>query len=240
MKTLIQRTFSCFRQGFGFFPLLTTTIKADVIVSGYSNLQFGEQRRRLANGLSRRLVGILYADIVAYSRLTEMDEEGTHHSLVEAMRLMKAHADANNGRVAHSAGDAILVEFKNADSALQCAINVQLAAEQWNATLEPESKVRFRIGVNFGEVIVDRGDIYGNAVNLAARLEGLACSGGICVSETVRTELANKSAFKFVALGKQHVKNIRKPVEAFWIEFDAQQIVNVEQTSAMEVSTVTS
>jgi adenylate cyclase len=180
----------------------------------------------------------LYADIAAYSHQTELDEEGTHLRLIEAMRLVEAHIDAGNGRVVHFAGDAILVKFKDADRALRCAINVQLAARQWNASLDLANQICFRVGVDFGGVFNEHGDIYINAVSLAERLESLACCGGICVSETVRSKLANKSVFKFVAEGKQYVKNIQEPVEAFWIEFDAQQIVNTEQTIAVKISKV--
>ncbi len=141
---------------------------------------------------------------------------------------MEEYVTANNGRVVNTAGDAILAEFKNVDSALQCAVNVQLAARELNARLHVNQRVLFRIGVNFGNVIADNGDIFGNAVNLAARLEKLAIRGGICVSESVRSELKHNSVFNFVALGKQYVKNISKPVQAFWIEFDAQQVVDAE------------
>jgi adenylate cyclase len=240
MKLLTQNTVSYFDKWIEACQLSATSSPGDAIVSGYSCSSSINRQEPLPKSCDRRLSGIFYADVTDYARLTEQDEEGTHLHLVEAMKIMKAHVDVDNGRVAHFAGDAILAEFKDADSALHCAINVQLAARQWNATLDLESQVRFRIGVNFGEIIADHGDIYGNAVNLAARLENLACSGGICVSDTVRAELANKSAFKFVALGKQYVKNVRKPVEVFWIEFDPLQIINIEQTGAGKLSAVTS
>jgi class 3 adenylate cyclase len=212
-----------------------TGVDNDIIVSGYSNQQSSEKQRCLANGTSCRPVGIMYADIAAYQPLTELDEEGRHSRLVEAMRLIEAHIDASNGRVAHFSGDAILIKFKDADSALRCAINVQLAARQWNAGLDLAKQICFRVGVDFGTVIAEHGDIYVNAISLTARLESLACCGGICVSKSVRTELTNKSAFKFVAEGKQYVRNIREPIEAFWIEFDSLQILNAEQTVAVKI-----
>ncbi len=240
MKLLTQNTVSFFEKWFAVCQSSATNNPGDVIVSGYSCLSNINRQESLPGSCDRRLAGIFYADVADYARLTKQDEEGTHRHLVEAMKLMKAYVEADNGRVAHFTSDAILAEFKDADSALHCAINVQLAARQWNATPNLESRVRFRIGVNFGEVITDHGDIYGNAVNLAARLESLACSGGICVSDTMHTELANKSAFKFAGLGKQHVKNVHKPVEAFWIEFDPLQIINTEQTDAGKISAVAS
>jgi len=236
MKTLIQNAVSLFKHNFRLLPNTSTKDSGDIIISGYTTSQDNEKPCALA----RKPVGILYADIVEYARLTEEDEEGAHLRLVESMEIVKAHIAASNGRVAHLAGDAILAEFVDADSALHCAINVQLATRQWNTNLDSIQQVLFRIGVNFGEVISDQGDIYGKAVNLTARLESLACSGGICVSETVRSELENSSAFKFVALGKQYVKNISEPVQAFWIEVDAEEIVDVGLTRAVRVSVVPS
>jgi class 3 adenylate cyclase len=236
MKLLTQNTVSFFHKWIEACQSSATNSPGDAIVSGYSCSHNINRQEPLPEIYDHRLAGIFYADVADYAQLTEQDEEGTHLHLVEAMKLMKTHVRADNGRVAHFAGDAILAEFKDADSALHCAINVQLAARQWNATLDLESQVRFRIGVNCGEIIADHGDIYGNSLNLAARLENLACSGGICVSDTVRAELANKSAFKFVAQGKQYVKNVRKPVEAFWIEFDPLQIINTRQTGAVKIS----
>jgi len=143
--------------------------------------------------------------------------------------------EERSGRVAHFAGDAILAEFKDADSALHCAINVQLAARQWNANLPLNHQVRFRIGVNFGDVITDQGDIYGKAVNLAARLESLAITGGICISNFARANLTNQSPFTFFSMGKRYVKNISEPVQAFLIEIDAQQVIDVDPNSAVKV-----
>jgi class 3 adenylate cyclase len=244
MTTLTHNAFSFFKQGLGLFPLSAATgntgVNNDIIVSGYSNSQCSGQQRRFADELSHRQVGILYADIAAYSRLSEQDEEGTHHRLVECMEIMEAYVSANNGRVAHTAGDAILAEFKDVCGALQCAVNVQLAARKLNARLHLDERVLFRIGVNFGDVIADNGDIYGNSVNLAARLEKLANRGGICVSESVRSELEDNSAFHFVALGKRYVKNISEPVQAFWIEIDAQQVVDVDFTGAVKASVMAS
>ena len=160
--------------------------------------------------------------------------------MLESMKIMEAHVNANDGRVVRTAGDAILAEFKDVDTALQCAVNVQLAARDLNDRLHVNQRVLFRIGINFGEVIADNGDIFGNAVNLAARLEKLANSGGICVSESVRSELENNSAFNFVALGKQYLKNINEPVQVFWIEIDARQVVDTDLTDTIKVSAMAS
>jgi len=207
----------------------------DVVVSGYSL----ETERKPAPVLNRRAVGILYADIVDYARLSELDEEGTHRRLIECMHLIRTQVATHNGRVDHYAGDAILADFKDADSALHCAISVQLAARQWNSTLLSEQQVRLRIGVNFGDVIIDRGDIYGNAVNLAARLEKLADSGGICVSRTVRNELEKHPSYCFIAMGKRYVKNIEEPVEAYWIECESEASTATDISDNTSVSAVT-
>jgi len=188
----------------------------------------------------RRKAGIFYADIANYARLTEQDEEGTHMLLVEAITIMMTNVADNRGRIAHLAGDAILAEFENADSALHCAIRVQQAARLWNADRAAEQQVLFRIGVNFGEVISDRGDIHGNAVNLAARLERLASSGGICVSESVWRELDGNPDYRFVDIGNQCVSNIHQPVHAFWIEIDPVDVVDSELTTAVRISAVSS
>jgi class 3 adenylate cyclase len=240
MKLLTNNPISLFEKWIAARQSYVPINPGDAIVSGYKCTSSIDRQEALPKSCDRHLAGIFYADVAEYARLTEQDEEGTHRHLIEAMKIMKAHIDADNGHVAHFAGEAILAEFKDVDSALHCAINVQLAARQWNATVDLESQVRFRIGVNFSEVIADHDDIHGNAVNLAARLESLASSGGICISDTVRTELANKSAFKFVALGKQYVKKVCQPVEAFWIDFEPLQIIDTEQTGVMKISAVTS
>jgi len=230
METLVDNAFSFLKRMLGVFPFPATaggtSVRNNTIVSAHSGSQQSTQQRCDSNKLSRRQVGILYADIASYSRLTEEDEEGTHHRLVEILNIMETYVTANNGRVVHTAGDAILAEFKDVDSALQCAVYVQLAAREWNARLDVNQRVQFRIGVNFGDVIADNGDIFGNAVILAARLEQLATQGGICVSEAVQSELENNSTFNFVSLGMQYVKNISEPVKAFFIEIDTPQMAN--------------
>ena len=244
MRSSLLSAFSFFKQKLGMFPLAAAagnaSVSNNIIVSGYSNTQRGGEQPCFSGGLSRRHAGILYADIASYSRLSEQDEEGTHRRLLESMKIMEAHVTANNGRVVHTAGDAILAEFKDVDTALQCAVNVQLAARELNDRLQANQRVLFRIGINFGEVIADNGDLFGNAVNLAARLEKLANSGGICVSESVRSELEDNSAFNFVGLGKQYLKNINEPVQVFWIEIDAQQVVDTDLTGTIKVSAMAS
>lgn len=132
--------------------------------------------------LPRKLAAVFYADVADYSRLTGADEDSTHRRLSEYLDRVTDTIGRHHGKVVHYAGDAVLAEFATATSALESAIAVQNELSMRNRNLPDESKLRFRIGINLGEVIEDRGDIYGNDVNVAARLEGLADAGGVCIS----------------------------------------------------------
>lgn len=190
--------------------------------------------------LKRKQAAVLYADIADYTCFNEQDEESAHHRLLEAVRIMMSQVSENNGHIAHLAGGAMLAEFKDADSALHCAINVQLSIRQWNATSNVDCPVLFRIGVNLGDVISGQDDTYGNAVNLVAKLEKLASAGGICVSESVMNDLESQPTIRFVTKGKQYAKSIGKSVHAFWIEFDSRHAVEPGHTNAVRVSALTS
>ena len=163
----------------------------------------------------RKLAAILYADVAAYSRLTGADEEGTHKTLSAYLDAMAAAIEGHDGRVVHYAGDAVLAEFRSVVAALACAVEIQKELGARNAEVPDERKVQFRIGVNLGEVIVDRDDIYGDGVNVAARLESLADPGGICVSGKVYEETRNRLEVAFEEMGAQSVKNITEPVPAY-------------------------
>jgi TolB-like protein/class 3 adenylate cyclase/Tfp pilus assembly protein PilF len=163
----------------------------------------------------RKLVAILYADVAGYSRLTGADEAGTHRALSTYLDLFTKAIQWHRGNVVHYAGDAILAEFGMASDALTCAINVQKELQERDQELPEERKVRFRIGVNLGEVIVDRDDIYGEGVNIAARLESLAEPGGVCVSDAVRNAVGGKLPVDYEFMGEQQVKNIEEPVRAY-------------------------
>jgi adenylate cyclase len=164
---------------------------------------------------AQKLVAILYADVAGYSRLTGEDEVGTHRILSTYLDLFTGAVEHHSGKVVHYAGDAILADFDTVSHALICAVNIQQDLEERNKELPDEKQVRFRIGVNLGEVIVDRDDIYGDGVNVAARLESLAEPGGVCVSEAVRAALGTKLPLEYEFLGEQEVKNIREPVRAY-------------------------
>ena len=135
--------------------------------------------------VNRKLAAIFYADVVGYSRLTGTDEEGTHRAVAEYLDVLADAVSDHGGRVVHYAGDAVLADFASVVAAVRCAVYVQKGLAESNSEISDDRKVQFRIGINVGDVIVDRDDIYGNGVNVAARLEGLADPGGICVSGSV-------------------------------------------------------
>ena len=168
--------------------------------------------------VERRLAAILAADIAGYSRLMGVDEEGT-------LRDLKAHRSAlidpkvaeHRGRIVKTTGDGALVEFASVVDAVRFAVEVQREMAERNAGVAADRRIEFRIGVHQGDIIIDAGDIFGDGVNLAARLEGLAEPGGICVSRVVRDEVRDKLDIAFEDLGEQQVKNIARPVRAFAI-----------------------
>ena len=165
--------------------------------------------------LKRKLAVILYADVAGYSRLTGSDEEGTHRILRDYLDLISASIENHNGRVVHYAGDAVLADFGTVVDALNCATEIQSDLKESNRDHPEERRVEFRVGINLGDVIVDKGEIYGDGVNVAARLEGLAEPGGICITEAVRTAIGQKLPLEFVFMGEQQVKNIDQPVRAY-------------------------
>jgi adenylate cyclase len=170
--------------------------------------------------LERKLTAILYADVAGYSRLTGEDEEGTHRALRAFLDAISSHIQARNGRVVHFAGDAVLAEFGTVSDSLTCAVDVQRDLKDRNKDLPKDRKVQFRIGVNLGEVIIDQDEIYGNGVNVAARLESLAEAGGICISESVYTAVGNKLPLDYEFMGEQSVKNIEKPIRTYRVQVE--------------------
>ena len=165
--------------------------------------------------LERKLAAIFFADAVGYSRLSNADEEGTHRILRTCLDLIAASVARYNGSVVNYAGDAVLAEFPTVSDALACAVTVQQELEARNEGIAEERKVRFRIGVNLGEIIVDRDDIYGDGVNVAARLESLAEPGAVCVSGPVFDMIGHRLPLDYRFLGEQTVKNIAKPVRTY-------------------------
>jgi adenylate cyclase len=166
--------------------------------------------------VNRRLVAVVVADVVGYSRLMERDEAGTHERL-RALdgELIRPKVAEHGGRVVKTSGDGMLLEFPSATSALRCAVEVQREMGVRNLYVAADEKIEFRIGINLGDIIVDGDDIVGDGVNVAARLETLAEPGGVCVAAAIREQVKENLGVEFTSLGEQRVKNISKPVWAF-------------------------
>lgn len=164
----------------------------------------------------RRLAAILTADLVGYSRLMGKDEEGTRAAL-KAIRgeITDPTIREHRGSIVNSTGDGLLAEFASVVDAVRCAVAMQSAMAQRNAAVPLDQRMEFRIGINLGDVIIDEGDIFGDGVNVAARLEPLAEPGGICVSQAVVDEVRGKLGFTFDDLGDRQVKNIARPVRIY-------------------------
>jgi adenylate cyclase len=165
--------------------------------------------------LPRKLVAILYADVVNYSRLTGVNEDTTHRALSEYLDLISETVNTYHGEIMHYAGDAVLAKFEAVIDAVSSATEIQEQLLTRNANLPEEQKVQFRIGVNLGDVIEDRGDIYGDGVNIAARLESVADPGGVCVSASVFEQIRGKLDFHFEDMGEQEFKNIAEKIRSY-------------------------
>ena len=164
----------------------------------------------------RRLAAILAADVVGYSRLVGVDEEGT----LERLRVLRREVvdpmiKEHRGGIVRITGDGLLVEFVSVVDAVRCAVDTQREMALRNAEVPEDQRIEFRIGINLGDIMNDEEDIYGDGVNVAARLEALAPPGGICVSRVVRDQVRDKLNFTFDDRGEQQVKNIARPVRVF-------------------------
>ena len=168
-------------------------------------------------GFKRKLTAILSADVVGYSRLMSEDEEATVRTLTTYREVLSTLVIDHNGRVVDSPGDNILAEFASVVDALRCAWDVQQEIKSRNTDLPENRRMNFRIGINLGDVIEERDRIYGDGVNIAARLEALAEEGGICISGTAYDQVKNKLPFKYEYDGEQTVKNIKEPVRVYSI-----------------------
>ena len=168
--------------------------------------------------VQRKLAAIFAADIVGYSRLMGLDEAGTLARLKARREIMDRLIAAYRGRIFNTAGDSVVADFVSAVDAVQCAVAVQEALARENAGVAETEAMRFRIGIHVGDVIVEGTNLFGDAVNIAARLEAVAEPGGICVSATVRDQIGTKVPVGFNDLGEQQVKNIARPIRAYRIE----------------------
>src|SRR5215471_12945588 len=166
----------------------------------------------------RKLAAILAADVAGYSRLTGLDEEGTLERLRNLRReLINPTISLHRGRVVKTTGDGILIEFPSVVDALRCALDVQRGMNRQNADVTTEKRIEFRVGINVGDVVVEGEDLLGDSVNVAARLEGIAEPGGICISESAYQQVRDKVDVTFQDAGEQQLKNIPRPVRAYQV-----------------------
>src|SRR5215218_11056401 len=181
-------------------------------------------------GPERRLAAVVAADVVGYSRLMEADETGTLARLkTHRIELIDPAVAKNRGRIIKTTGDGMLVEFHSVADAVLCAAEVQRRMARRNTDVSPARWMQFRIGINLGDVIVDESDIFGDGVNVAARLEMLAEPGGICVSGAVRDQVGERlDDVAFEDLGNQSVKNIARPIRVFRVRLDADPKATLE------------
>src|SRR5262245_49851596 len=163
----------------------------------------------------RKLAAILHADVAGFSRLMGEDETGTHQALNKLRSATDPLIAAHGGRIVGTAGDSVLADFSSVVDALSCAVEMQRASRAVNDHLPPERRLELRIGVNLGDVIVDGDDIFGDGVNIAARLEALAEPGTVCISQTVYDQVRNKLDLNHRPLGSHRVRNIADPVRAY-------------------------
>ncbi len=168
-----------------------------------------------SDAVNRKLTTILAADVVGYSKLMAADEEATLRTLQTYREVIDTLTSKHGGRIVNTAGDAVLAEFGSAVEAVRCAISVQEDLRVRNSQLPEASQMWFRIGINVGDVMIDNGDLFGDGVNVAARLEGLAKTGGICISGSAFDQVKNKLSVAFNDIGAQKVKNIPEPVPAY-------------------------
>jgi TolB-like protein/class 3 adenylate cyclase len=177
-----------------------------------------EVPRLEAHSVERKLAAIFAADVEAYSRLMGLDEVGTLCTLTAYRVIVDRLIASHRGRIFNTAGDSILADFASAVDAVQCAVEMQEAIAKANADQSVGEQMRFRIGIRVGDIIVQGDNLFGDAVNIAARLEALAEPGGICVSGTVRDQIGTKLPVSFTDLGEQQVKNIAQPIRAYRIK----------------------
>jgi len=167
--------------------------------------------------VSRRLVAVFAADVEGYSRLMGADEVGTLKGLTERRAILDKLIGDHGGRIANTAGDSVLAEFGSAVDAIECAVEAQTAFAEANSSVAPDRRINFRIGVHIGEVMVRAGDLFGDGVNIAARLQSIAKPGSVCISGATYDQVRKVLPVTFVDLGIQQVKNIQEPIRAYQV-----------------------
>ena len=170
--------------------------------------------------VERRLSAILAADVAGYSRLMGLDEVGTARVLREHRAVSDALVAKHGGRIVKTTGDGVLIEFPSVVDAVECAIAVQAVMAERNDGVPQDRRMLFRIGINLGDILIEGDDILGDGVNIAARLEGIAEPGGICISASAYDQVRGKIEVEFIDLGEQSLKNIARPVRAYAVVRD--------------------
>src|SRR5580700_2080077 len=165
--------------------------------------------------VGRRLAAIVAADVAGYSRLMGLDEVGTARTLREHRKVTDPLVAKHGGRLVKTMGDGVLIEFPSVVDAVECAVAVQAVMARRNEGIPQDRRMLFRIGINLGDVLIEGDDIIGDGVNIAARLEGIAEPGGICVSSSAYEQVRGKVAVEFADLGEQKLKNIERPVRVY-------------------------
>jgi class 3 adenylate cyclase len=176
-----------------------------------------------ADRVQRRLATVLAADAAGYSRLIGRDEEGTLATLRAHRQIIDRLIEQHGGRAFGSAGDSVIAEFTSPVEAVRCATEIQFEVDRRNAGVPEPNRLRFRIGINLGDVVVEGGNLMGDAVNVAARLEALSRPGGICISDAVYTHAHDRLSLVFVDLGEYKVKNIARPVRAYRVSLASEE-----------------
>src|SRR5262249_7336448 len=183
---------------------------------------------------SRKLVAVFAADVEGYSRLMGADEVGTLKGLTERRAIIDRLIGGHGGRIANTAGDSVLAEFGGGVGAVPCAVDAQSALAEANASIAPDRRIRFRIGVHIGDVMIRAGDLFGDGVNIAARLQSIAKPGGVCISGATYDQVRKVLPMTFVDLGVQEVKNIQDPVRTYQVSApsEAQEVAPVRVAEA--------
>src|SRR5437899_1797001 len=171
--------------------------------------------------VGRRLAAIVAADAAGYSRLMGLDEVGTARTLREHRKVTDAIVAKHGGRIVKTTGDGVLLEFPSVIDAVECAVAVQAVMDQRNEGVPVDRRMLFRIGINLGDILIEGDDILGDGVNVAARLEGIAEPGGICISSSAYDQVRGKVAVEFTDLGEQTLKNIARPIRAYAVHVSA-------------------